>query len=241
MLRKKRSLLSLLVLPKPVLDRWASRRAGRLAEKLSRAYMRRKLRWTEREKVRALEAAFEETLRAALRNENGWAKAVNILLNVGLYMLIANRDIQSVKIDALTHPSEWSRKVNARVVLLTIYEWDVDKVCGRDLREAMDMIRPPAELRKQVELSLRRFRKIHGKAKKNFSPIRNTTIAHRDGNALAQYRAIKDMDTAEVLSIAGDFFGEVNRFIPLLSLLLLAGNNLDTLMRQYSAYSKTSE
>lgn len=29
--------------------------------------------------------------------------------------------IQAVKIDALTHPNEWTGKVNARIILLTIY------------------------------------------------------------------------------------------------------------------------
>jgi hypothetical protein len=41
--------------------------------------------------------------------------------------------IQAIKIDALTHPDEWTRKLQARVILLTIYEWDADEVSGRAL------------------------------------------------------------------------------------------------------------
>jgi hypothetical protein len=53
--------------------------------------------------------------------------------------LIADRDIQAVKTDTLTHPDEWTRKLNPRNILLTIHEWDADKVCGRELMNAMDL------------------------------------------------------------------------------------------------------
>ncbi len=36
-------------------------------------------------------------------------EANTTVLNIGLFFLIAERDIQAVKIDALTHPDPWVR------------------------------------------------------------------------------------------------------------------------------------
>ena len=125
-------------LPKPVIKRWWRFRSRKLAQKLVRAYLRRKLPRTERKRRVALEAAFETTRYFAVKNENGKFKGLSILYNIALYLLIADRDIQAVKIDALTHPDEWTRKLNARIILLTIYEWDADKVTGRELKDALE-------------------------------------------------------------------------------------------------------
>lgn len=125
-------------LPKPVIKRWWRFRSRKLAQKLVRAYLRRKLPRTERKRRVALEAAFETTRYFAVKNENGKFKGLSILYNIALYLLIADRDIQAVKIDALTHPDEWTLKLNARIILLTIYEWDADKVTGRELKDALE-------------------------------------------------------------------------------------------------------
>jgi hypothetical protein len=107
-------------------------------------------------------------------------KGLGLLLNIGFYLLIAHRDIHAVKIDTLTHPDEWSRKLHARVILLTLYEWDADEVSGRALQEAFDLMLIPDDLRSRTVASLRNLRKIQEKAKKSFSFIRNAAIAHRD-------------------------------------------------------------
>ena len=105
--------------------------------------MRRRLPRLERKRRAALEAAFETTRFYAARLEGGDFPAVSVLMNIGLYLLLAERDIQAVKIDMLTHPDEWTRKLMARIVLLTIYEWDADKVSGRALKNSLDVIQAP--------------------------------------------------------------------------------------------------
>src|ERR1700759_4775427 len=136
--------------PKPVRERWAPRKRRKWAYAVSRAYMRWKLPRTERKRRKALEGAFESTRYWATRNEHGKMTSVSTLMNIGLYLLIADRDIQAIKIDALTHPDEWTRKLCARVILLTIYEWDADEVSGRALQEALDLMQTPDDLRKEA-------------------------------------------------------------------------------------------
>jgi hypothetical protein len=226
--------------PKPVRQRWARRIRYRWAQSLARAMMRRILPITERKRRKALEQAFATAKHFAHTLEGGKMKGVSILFNIGLYLLIADRDIQAAKIDALTHPDEWSRKLHARIILLTIYEWDADKVSGRALRDGMDQMLIPEELKNEASASLRRLRKIQEKATAKFASVRNATIAHRDPNALIQYRAIRDLDVQEVMGVAIEFFDEVGTFISVLTRLMAAGDTLPSYLRQWSA-SMTAE
>lgn len=207
----------------------------KLAQKFARTYMRWKLPRRERERRAALESAFETTKYWAIKNENGKFQGLSTLYNIALYLLIADRDIQAVKIDALTHPDEWTRKLNARIILLTIYEWDADKVTGRELRNAMELMLIPEDLRREAIELLRTLRVVQRKANKKFSFIRNAAIAHRDPNALVQYRAIRDLKVNEVMEIGMEFFAAAEKFINLLTRLMLAGNTLPSFLKQWSA------
>jgi hypothetical protein len=203
--------------------------------------MRRILPIKERKRREALEQAFETAKHFAQTHENGKMKGVSTLFNIGLYLLIADRDIQAAKIDALTHPDEWSRKLHARIILLTIYEWDADKVSGRDLRDAMDLMLIPEELKREASASLRLLREIQQKATGKFASIRNAAIAHRDRNALIQYRAIRDLNVKEVMDIAIEFYDEVGTFISVLARLMVVGNTLPSHLRQWSSSAKAEE
>jgi hypothetical protein len=233
-LKSKRRLRDL---PKPAIRRWWRFKARKLAERLARAFVRVKLRHShsERERRAALEKAFETVKYFAIRNENGKFRALSTLFNIALYLLIADRDIQAVKIDALTHPDEWTRKLNARVILLTIYEWDADRVAGRELRSALELMLIPDDLRREAIDLLRSLRVTQRKAAKQFSFIRNAAIAHRDPNALVQYRAIRNLKVEEVMAIGVEFFAVAEKFTNLLTRLMNAGNTLPSFVNQWSA------
>jgi hypothetical protein len=203
--------------------------------------MRRILAIKERKRRKALEQTFETVKHFAHTSENGKMKGVSTVFNIGLYLLIADRDIQAAKIDALTHPDEWSRKLHARIILLTIYEWDAGKVSGHALRDGMDLMLIPDELKREASASLRRLRKIQEKATAKFALVRNAAIAHGDPNALLQYRAIRDLDVQEVMGVAIEFFDEVGTFISVLTRLMEVGNTLQSYLRQWSASAKAEE
>ena len=221
--------------PKPVIRRWWRLKNRKLAQKVARAYGRWKLPRQERKRREALESTFETIKNFAIKNENGKFKGTFTLFNIGLYLLIADRDIQAVKIDALTHADEWTRKLCARIILLTIYEWDADKVTGRELKNALELMLIPEDLRREAIQSMRALRVIQRKAHKQFSFIRNAAIAHRDRNALVQYRAIRDLKVDEVFAIGVEFFAAAEKFISLLTRLMLAGNTLPSFLNQWSA------
>ncbi|HJS45723.1 MAG TPA: hypothetical protein VJ753_04910 [Rhizomicrobium sp.] len=225
--------------PKPVAKRWVSFKTRKWAQVVARAYMRWKLPWAERKQRKALEEAFQTARYWAARGEHSKLRASAMLQNIGLYLLLADKDIQALKVDALTHPDEWTRKLSARVILLTIYEWDADEVTGKTLKEALDLMLIPEELQREAFTALRKLRKVQEKAKKNFHFIRNAAIAHRDPNALVQYRAIRDLNVKHVWDVGAEFFVAIEGLINVLTKLMAAGNTPESFLRQWAAASKT--
>lgn len=227
---------------KAVVERWWRLKTSGVGRRYARAMMRWILPLKERKNRAALKSAFDVTTYYAIKNENGKSEGKNengkseglsTLFNIGLYLLIANRDIQAVKIYALTHPDEWMRKLSARIILLTIYEWDADQVCGRQLKRAMDLMLIPDDLRKEATQTLRELRTVQERATKKFSFIRNAAIAHRDPNALIQYRAIRNLNVSDVIGVATEFFIVVNKFTALITKLLHAGSTPESFLKQW--------
>jgi hypothetical protein len=234
--KKRRRLLEQ---PQPVINRWMRRKMMLIAHQLARRLSRWKLPRSERERNVAFASLFETVKHYAIKNEHGKFQGTKMLFNIGLYLLIAHRDIQASKIDALTHPDEWTRKLHARIILLTIYEWDADKVTGRALKDAMALMHISDELQREAIGALRLLRTVQRKANRQFSVVRNKAIAHRDPDALAQYRAIRDLKEKEVMQIAVEFFEAVNVFINVHTRLLIESNTLQSYISQWSASEKS--
>jgi len=219
--------------PKPVVQRWMQRKVKILASAAARAIMRWRLPRTERKRKKALEEAFEVTKYYAAKNEHGGFPAVSTLLSIGLYLLLADRDIQALKIDALTHPDEWKRKLCARIILLTVYEWDADRVTGRALNDSLEAIQAPEELKREATNVLKELRLVQHKIRMQYRFVRNAAIAHRDPNALIQYRAIRDLKVDDVFAISIEFYAAVERFMAVLTKLMLTSSTMPALLRQW--------
>ena len=208
--------------------KWTLPKARSLARRLSRP----RLQWSERKRRKVLVSALEITALEAARVRRLDLKATTVILNLGLFFLIAERDIQAVKIDALTHPDPWKRGLAARVMLLTIHELDIDKVAGNKLRQALDDGGTPENLRQEVTEAMRAIRKAQSRAQRQFAYLRNSTIAHRDSDAIQQYRDIVEIDELEVLEIAADFYAGTEKFMTMLPRLLAHLSTLQGMISQ---------
>lgn len=207
----------------------------RLCKALSRFVMRYVLSMRERKRLEALIAALSEVSIQATRSRRYEFASSAVVLNLALFFLIAERDIQAVKIDALTHPDAWRRKLCARIILLTIHELDLDKVAGNKLREALVDAGVSEETKNQATLAIRAVRKAQQKAQKEFAFLRNATIAHRDPDAVVQYRSIAEIDEMEVCRIAGDFYQASHLFLNIIPELLIRVGTMPGLMSQLQA------
>lgn len=214
------------------------RRMGRMALALARAFSRPKLKWSDRERNKVLVGALQTLAAKSVRARRSGLDATVVVLNLGLFFLIAERDIQAVKIDALTHQDSWQRNLAARIILLTIHELDIDKAAGAKLRRVLDENQVPEGLKKEVIDSMRSVRKAQSKAQGQFSYLRNSTIAHRDGDAIRQYRDIVEIDSVEVMKVVVEFYKGSESFIRALPRLLAHLGSLPGVVRQIAAKNK---
>lgn len=197
--------------------------------------MRPVIWFRERQRRKALKGAFDAVKAQAISLEGSHFPANKVFMNVALFFLLAERDISAVKLDALTHPDPWTRSVALRTILLTICEWDMDKVAGKKLRQAMEDAVIPDAVKTEVFGSLRDMRKAQQRADKIMSPIRNTAVAHRDPNALLQSETIETLDSKLILELTGAFYDASHRFMDVFPRLLAAGSSLRGLLKQYSS------
>ncbi|OIR03276.1 hypothetical protein GALL_145480 [mine drainage metagenome] len=208
------------------------------AKALSRIIMRRVLPIKERKRERAIISVLPEFAKQVAKSRRHQFESSAVLLNLGLFFLIAERDIQAVKIDALTHPDPWKRSLCARVILLTIHELDLDKVAGNKLRNALADAGVSDEVKHRATQALRLVRNSQQKAQKQFAFLRNATIAHRDPDALLQYRSIMEIDEMAVFRIAVEFYDGASMFIAVLPELILHVGTMPGLFSQMRAQSK---
>jgi len=193
---------------------------------------------TERERAIALDKALKICASQALRARREMFEASEAVFNLALYFLIAERDIQMVKVDALTHPDAWHRSLYARVILLTIHELEFDKAGGTRLRQALEDASVAVELRQEVSAALRNVRSAQKKAQKHFAELRHSTIAHRDADAITQYRKIVALDSLEIVKIAAEFYAGTQAFMAVMPRLLIAVGGMNGLISQLVAQHK---
>lgn len=217
------------------------RKATQFARALARRVSRPRLKWADRKRYQALASTLQTVAFEAARARKNGLEAAASVLNIGLYFLIAERDIQTVKIDALTHPDAWQRSLAARIMLLTIHELDLDKVAGNKLRQALQDGNVPEDLRNAVTEAMRTIRKAQSKAQRHFAYLRNSTIAHRDPDAIRQYRDIIEIDGLAVAKIAVEFYEGTHRFMAVLPLLVSHLGTWPGMIAQLTAQSSRRE
>lgn len=186
--------------------RWGGYVASRIGRRLGRCIARPKIQWTERKRRRALIGAHEAVLYACRGAERLNLRHSMAVLRVSVYMLTANRDLESVKVDLLTSNDWWLRKYLARNIALLMYETDLRKVAGKDFRRSIDYFAPPKDLRNRLAADLQSVRAAQEQLRSDFAEIRNNTIAHRDADAMNQYRLIRNINEEQVLWGAASYF-----------------------------------
>jgi hypothetical protein len=197
-----------------------SRKCWPHVEAATRRYSRITLTLRERKKNKVLRTTLETFKREAARANAKGNECIQVLMNMGLFYLLAESDIQAVKIDALTHPDEWKRKLSLRIILLTIYEWDMGKVAGKDLKGLLYRSSVPDDLQSELFESLRSLKKAQRRAAKTLHEPRNSVIAHRDSDALSQVNIIESLNAVDVFGAAEEFYASSDRFMHALAKVL---------------------
>jgi len=232
--RRKRGRLSRLADGRPGLaTRWGRYVGIRLGNNIGRRLARGRIRREAKESQKALVAAHESVLYAYRGAEKLKLRHSLAVHRVSLFFLTANRDIAAIKVDVLTGKDWWLRKLLARNVALMMYELDLSKVAGKEFREAINYFGPSKELRQRLAKNLRNVRKVQSDLHDEFREIRNKTIAHRDADAMHQYRLIRNLDEMKIVGRAGDYFKAASPLINDLTELTYMAGDMRHLMNQY--------
>lgn len=220
--------------PPEVINRYYRRKWARklspVAEAAARRYSRVTLTIRERKNNKVFRATLETCKREAARAKSTGNECTQALMNMGLFYLLAENDIQAVKIDALTHPDEWKRKLSLRMMLLVIYEWDMAKVAGKDLKDLLSRSSVPNELQNELFESLRTLKKAQRRAAKIFHGPRNSVIAHRDADALFQIKTIENLNAKDVFGAIEEFYASSDQFMQASTKVLLQAGSLKGLV-----------
>jgi len=151
---------------------------------------------------------------------------------VSIFLLNANRDLQVSVADMLTSRNWWLRKFLARNMALLLYELDFSKVMGKQFRSAINFFSPPRAFRDELATNLKALRRLHATLRLEFERIRNNTIAHRDADAMRQYRMIRALDEMTIARRCGEFFETAEPLIKQLIVLTTTSSELHHLLNQ---------
>jgi hypothetical protein len=162
-----------------------------------------------------LNNAINTTVYQYRRIDESLFPALKQFFNIGLYFLLAERDVQALKADALAHPNETKRNIALRALLLTIYEWDMGKVTGKRMNNIYQITGMSDESKSSLVEALRKVKSARQEVLNRMCDARNNTIAHRDPNAIRQYEIISDLEIM-------DFESELTIFYVALDQLLRA-------------------
>ncbi|EGH08605.1 MULTISPECIES: hypothetical protein [Pseudomonas syringae group] len=225
--------------PPQILRRWFAIKIIRglrpHIEGAARYFLRIKLVIRERKRSAALTDALNATTENFKKSKSTkHFELLKIFFNLSLFFLLAEKDIQSVKIDALTHPDEWKRNLSLRIILLVIHEWDMAKVApAKQLKEAYRIAGISEDLIKEMNVAFREINKAHARAKILLSPARHATIAHRDADAMLQYEMIMKIDTLSTMEIASSFYEGADLFVKALPKVMLEASSTQSLIKQF--------
>jgi hypothetical protein len=223
--------------PKALVNRywrlWAYKKQSAWLKRIARRIARRRMIKSEKPRMEALRATLDTVANETARARRHGFEAMTTVLNLSLFFLIAERDIQELKVDALTHPDAWRRSLCSRVILLTIHELDMDKVAGGKLRLALEDAKIPKPLAQRVRNALEEVRLLQKKAQSEFSQLRNSTIAHRDADALKQYRDIRLIEPLEIGRVAAEFYSGIHELTSALLELISHMGSMKSILGQW--------
>lgn len=196
-----------------VQERWFRmrfhRKFGRQTKAVFLWRLHRKLEKEFDEKEKVINGAIATTVKEYKRVNEDLFPATKQFFNIGLYFLLAERDIQALKADAFAHPNETKRNIALRALLLTIYEWDMGKVTGKRMQFIYESTGLSDSSKSMVVNALKSLKKARKSIENEISEARHNTIAHREADALRQHEIISELKIMD-FSIALTSFYEAS-------------------------------
>lgn len=152
--------------------------------------------------------------------------------NICLYFLLAERDVQALKADAFAHPNDTKRNIALRALLLTIYEWDMGKVTGKNLNNIYQVTGITEQAKSNLVNALKELRKAKKLIAAQLSETRHNTIAHRDPDAFKQYEIMLHLNIMSFKTAIENFYIATDKLFKAMVAALLEIGSMPNLFYQ---------
>ena len=196
-------------------------------------------RTSRREKKRLIELSRTITI---LRDQKTRARANGLahrerILNVGLYVLLMDRDFSVLKTEMVSTFEPWRLKYTARQVGVLVYEScdDLISLLGKDFRQslaAVDIKDEEFQHLNEISKQLNEFRKNNHELL--YNQIRNIVGSHRAQDSAEFLDAIEAIDPLQVFRLGGDFFDIVRSLIGFLIGAMRQTDQLHLIIKELS-------
>lgn len=181
-----------------VQERWfcmkLNKKLGKQLKYLLLWRLHRKLEKEFHIKDRVINDSIKTTVKEYKRINEELFPASKQFINIGLYFLLAERDIQALKADAFAHPNETKRNIALRALLLTVYEWDMGKVTGRKMQFIYESTGLSDSTKGRLVSALKGLKQARKAIENEMSEARHNTIAHREADAFRQHPIISELN-----------------------------------------------
>jgi hypothetical protein len=187
-----------------------------------------------------IEEAISSTVTQYKKIDESNYPATKQFFNIGLYFLLAERDIQAVKADAFANPNKTKRNIALRTLLLTIYEWDMGKVTGRRMQFIYEATGLTEEAKLDVVSALKQLRKARKEIENQFSETRHNAIAHRGPDAMRQFEIISDLEIMKFSLALTTFYIASDSLLKAMVNAMLEMGSMKSLFHQLSYGEKST-
>jgi len=163
------------------------------------------------------------------------------IYNVGLYLLLADRDCAILKVQMISSFENWNLRFTARQIALLVYEVcdDLIGLLGKQFRQSLITL-------SATEDDMNKFNKIYQQLTKFkntnhqflYNDIRNLVAGHRSQDSLEFLRAVEAIDPLRVFRLGGDFFEIVHALIHFLTETLVRMSHPQIALKQLLASPK---
>jgi hypothetical protein len=187
-----------------------------------------------------IEQAIESTVIEYRKIDETNYPATKKFFNVGLYFLLAERDVQALKADAFANPNKTKRNIALRTLLLTIYEWDMSKVTGRGMKYIYEVTGLSEEAKSNLVSALKELRKSRKEIENQLSETRHNTIAHRDPDAMRQFKIISDLEIMQFAPVLTKFYIASDKLLKAMVVAMLEMGTMKSLLHQIGQSAKSN-
>jgi hypothetical protein len=149
---------------------------------------------------------------------------------------MVERDIAASKMEMMFNRELWIRRYHMRIVMLTIYEWQISKVFNKEFYDCLCRIGVHNELVTEFKQASRSFTKAKATVDKDFEWFRNNTIGHRNGDALTVYKKIMRINEGHITGLIGDVFEAAEPLFKLLTEIISISGSTRVIIRQIAAH-----